>query len=148
MQKTTVYLAGGITGLSKEEATQWRNLAKDLLNSYGGGRFRCFSPTDHYSIFVDGNNINERAAMNYDLYRLRRSDVVLINMNNPRSLGTMAEISLAYELKIPMVAYRDNNPSKVSVDKIHPWQECMIDEWFPSLGEAVDFIINNYHPDF
>lgn len=144
MDKTTIYLAGGITGLSMEEASEWRNLTKDLIRTFGEGHFRCFSPTDHYSEFTDIDSVNERAAMNYDLYRLRSSDVVLINMNNPKSLGTMAEISLAYELRIPMIAFKDRE----TVDKIHPWQQCMIDEWFPSLGDAVDFIISNYNPEF
>lgn len=144
MDKTTIYLAGGITGLSMDEASSWRVLARDLFKTFGEGRFRCFLPTDHYSEFANTHSVNERAAMNYDLYKLRRSDILLINMNNPKSLGTMAEISLAHELKIPMVAYID----KEAVDKVHPWQECMIDEWFASLGDAVDFIINNYHPDF
>ena len=143
MNKTTVYLAGGITGLSLEEATEWRKLSKDLFKSFGNGYFSCFLPTDHFLDFSKNND--ERAAMNYDLYKLRHSDILLINMNNPESLGTMAEISLAYELRIPMVAYVDK---KDAVDKIHPWQQCMIDGWFSSLGDAVDYIINNYNPEY
>ena len=144
MNKTTVYLAGGITGLTIEEATEWRKLARDLFTTFGEKHFTCFLPTDHYSSFISSSNVNERAAMDYDLYRLRCSDVMLINMNNPESLGTMAEISLAYALRIPMVAYAD----KKIVNKIHPWQECMINEWFSNLGDAVDYIINNYNPEY
>ena len=60
------------------------------------------------------------------------------------SVVTRAEIGIAHELRIPIVAFRNEN----SPDEIHPWQKFMIDEWFPSLGVAIDFIVDNYHPEF
>lgn len=144
MNKTKIYLAGGISGLPMEETFEWRKNAKKFIEGYAAEYFCCFSPTDHYMEFLGGDEKKERAAMNYDLYNLRKSDVVLVNMNHPQSLGTMAEIGIAHELRIPIVAFRD----KDSPDKIHPWQKFMIDEWFPSLGTAIDFIVDNYHPEF
>lgn len=138
-----VYLAGGITGLSKGEAEDWRNEAKEMIESLTNRQLICFSPTDHYSEFNDSGYVNEMAAFHYDLYRLKRSDLVLVNMDNPKSLGTMAELAIAYDHGIPIIAYFNKSSTEG-----HPWQQCMIDEWFGSLKDAVEHILANYYTDF
>lgn len=138
-----IYLAGGITGLTKDEAENWRKKAKEMIESSTNRQLICFSPTDHYSEFGESGYVNERAAFHYDLYRLKRSDLVLANMDNPKSLGTMAELAIAYDHGIPIIAYI----TRSSTDA-HPWQQCMIDEYFGNLEDAVEHILANYYTDF
>lgn len=137
-----IYLCGGITGLTKDEAENWRNEAKQIIENATNRSLVCFSPTDHYSEFENGKSVNENAAMHYDLYRLKKSDLVLANMDNQNSLGTMAEIAIAYDNNIPIIAYTTKDVFQ------HPWKLCMIDEWFGSLKDAIEHILLNYYKDF
>lgn len=46
---------------------------------------------------------NEREVMEYELDRLRKSDVVIVNFNIPKSIGTAMEVAVARENRIPII---------------------------------------------
>lgn len=110
----TVFLSGGMTGLSREEMTGWRNKIKECSSYYD---MYVISPTDY---FMNGDTKDEdedRAAFLYDTYWVKRCDVVIVNMNNPNSIGTAQEMMLAhvYHKPIIMIASREK------WDDIHSW---------------------------
>lgn len=59
----------------------------------------------------------------FDLRKVRRSDVILVNLNNIRkSIGSCIEVYEAYKSNIPVIGFLDD---KLPIDEltalIHPW---------------------------
>ena len=136
-----VYLSGGMSNLTLEEQTKWRDSITNEINyNYDCAKKPVFfNPTSYYSIFKEYHN-NEREAMEYDLYKLRNSDLVIVNFNAPRSIGTAMELMLAKEYRIPVIAFGINE------QEIHPWLlECctrVCDNIRDTITHVVDFYLN------
>ena len=67
--------------------------------------------------------ITQHEGMEFDLNRVRSSDLIIVNFNDVYSLGTMAEIATAYERRIPIIGLNENNQD------LHPWQTEMLIEF-------------------
>ena len=108
-QTINIFLSGGMTNLSEEEATEWRQDIIDyfsLTNVY----IKCFDPTKNFSTnqsFEDFSKELEfmynKIALTHDLHLLSNSDVVICNLNSPNSIGTAQELFYAYEHNIPII---------------------------------------------
>lgn len=127
MNKKRIYLAGGIMNISYEEAYDWRRSTAYIL-AQRGANFECFNPLDHEGM---------EDEVEFDLNALRHSDLVLVNFNDPKSLGTMAEIAIAYEHRIPIVGYCPHGAAN-----LHPWINYMVNEMCVDLEDLIDTIIN------
>ena len=76
--------------------------------------------------------------MEFDLYELRKSDVVVVNYGNPQSIGTAMELMLAKEYNIPVIAINKDGY------ELHPWiKECITREC-DSMKEAVEYLVNYF----
>ena len=130
------YLSGGMTNLSIEESNGWREQLENYFSeSY---HIDLFNPNNHWKI--GDLNIDEKEAMEYDLHRLRHSDLVIVNFNDKSSLGTAAELAIAYELRIPIIGlHLDGGNSD-----LHPWQCYMCQKIFSSIDELYDYIMKHY----
>lgn len=140
METVKIFLSGSMTGLTYEEQIGWRNRLKEAIK-YGDYDFEktvsFFSPPDYYSPSTD-NHTSEREAMEFDLYNLRTSDLVVVNLNNPNSIGTSMELILAKENRIPVIALnKDNKP-------LHPWIEECCTRICYSFRELVEHIVDFY----
>lgn len=124
-----IYLSGAMQDIHKEESVQWRECVKEFLPD-----FECFDPWEHFD-FV--NQANEREVMEYDLWNLRQSDLVIVNFNFVRSLGTMSELAIAYDRRIPIVGFCDN------ANELHSWQKLFCMVVLNNLDEVIDYV--NYH---
>jgi nucleoside 2-deoxyribosyltransferase len=100
----TVYLAGGISGLSYKEATDWRNEATDLLCQWG---HTVLDPMRDKEMLANEETLsfnygerNERvspyAIFNRDVADVNKSDVVFARLDTAKSVGTPWEIGYAY----------------------------------------------------
>lgn len=97
------YLAGPITGLTYDEATDWREKIAFDVECAG---FHPLSPMRGKERFKDYGKIlpgtfdEEQAAVQRDLYDIRRAHVVLINLLDAKrvSIGTMCELGYAHAL--------------------------------------------------
>ena len=76
--------------------------------------------------------------MEFDLHRLRTSDLVIINFNDMYSLGSMAELAIAYERKIPIVGLDINKQD------LHPWEVEMCNRIFHDIDEMLDYVEDFY----
>lgn len=94
-----IYLAGGMSNLTWEEQNEWREYIKKKLNYKN---LDIINPTDFYN-YEKKRHITEREVMEFDLHKVRTSDLIIVNFNNPNSIGTAMELMLAKELKIPVV---------------------------------------------
>lgn len=122
MDKVKFYMAGGMAGLSVEEQMEWRNDIQDKINKrqsfFGNFPTYFFQPPCYYR--PDGDyHKSEREGRDFDLNRLRHSDVVIVNFNVPTSIGTAQELAVAYEHRIPVIGLNENK------NELHPWlYEC------------------------
>lgn len=95
----TVFLSGGMTGLTRDEMTGWRDKIKTCSTFYD---MKVISPPNY---FMGGfNYYNEgKESFIFDTNWVKKSDVVIANMNSPKSIGTAQEIMLAYEYNKPIL---------------------------------------------
>lgn len=142
METCRIYLSGGMGSLDLEEQSKWR---KQVINAILFGDYHWekkpifFNPVDYYN-FTDVRYKSEREVVEFDLNALRHSDLVIVNFNDPKSLGTCAELAIAYEMRIPIIGI---NKDKV---ELHPWlvefTTRMCDDIREAVSHVVDFYLN------
>ncbi len=140
MEMLNIYLSGGMSNLSIEEQTKWRQQVKNAILYEGHDLFykpNFFDPTQYYG-FEEDLHKSEREAMNFDLYKIRESDVVIVNFNDPNSVGTAMEMAIAYEYRTPIIGLNRNGV------KLHPWLECMCDRICIDMRELVTHVVEFY----
>ena len=143
MKDFTIYTAGGMGKFGKEnfdKANKWRNYCKEALDSYSCNyRVKVVNPNDFYN-FIDEPPLynTQDEVMRFDLYRLRQSDLVIVNFNDMYSLGSMAEIAIAYNNGIPVIGLNDKD------QELHPWQVCMCERIFNDIDKMLDYIEDFY----
>lgn len=139
MESVKIYLSGGMGSLSFEEQSRWRQQAIDAIKF----NYECskkpvfFNPVDYYN-FEEVRYKTQREVMEFDLNALRNSDLVIVNFNDPESLGTCSELAIAYDMKIPIVGINKDN--KV----LHPWLIEFTSRMCSTLKEAVEYVVDFY----
>lgn len=120
--KLKIFLSGGMTGLTEEEASGWRTSFK-LNNIIQGSPFIFIDPTYYYFPTDKTTQEYEKEAMNYDLYLVKHSDLIIVNFNSLSSIGTAQELMLAYTLDKPIIGMIPED----KYEQLHPWykKECM-----------------------
>lgn len=143
MRDYIVYMAGGMGKFGREnfdECNKWRKYCKQTLENYECDyKVRAINPNDYFN-FVDEPKQYEtqNEVMRLDLNKLRSANMVVINFNDVYSLGSMAEIAIAYDRGIPVVGLNEDN--KI----LHPWQECMCERIFNDIDKMLDYIEDFY----
>ena len=139
MENVKIYLSGGMGNISFEEQSKWRKqiINEIEINCHCEKKPIFFNPVDYYN-FTDVRYKTEREVMHFDLNALRHSDLVIVNFNDPNSLGTCAELAIAYEMKIPIIGINKDGY------KLHPWLECFCDRMCDDIREAVDYVVEFY----
>lgn len=141
METVRVYLSGAMSGISFEEQSKWRN---NLINEIKYNRdcektVHFFNPVNYYN-FEEKNHKSEKEIMEFDLYNLRNSNLVVVNLNNPSSIGTAMELILAKERNIPVIAFG------IGEQEVHPWilETCtrICDNLRDVVNHIVDFYFN------
>ena len=150
MSEKSVYLAGPITGLSYDGATDWRRSVIEDLRQVG---IRGYSPmrAKEYLAHLDhisgsgreyehlGVLSTSRGVMTRDRFDATRCDVLLVNFLGAKavSIGTVMEIAWADANRIPIVCAVDQAPG-------HPHDHMMVNEAIGfkvhSLEEAVHIV--------
>ena len=140
MESVKIYLSGGMSGLTFEEQSKWRSKITDAV-LFGGYEYEkkpiFFNPVGYYN-FYEKKHKSEDEIMEFDLYNLRKSDLVIVNFNDEKSIGTAMELMLAKELHIPIIGL--NKDGK----EIHPWLECSCNRICNDMWELVSHIVDFY----
>lgn len=144
--KLTIYLAGKMSGLNFNEMNSWRVQLKSLLENCSEDvdiSIRVINPCDYYN-FDEPRHQSQAEIMDYDLERVRESDLVIVNLDGlDTSDGTKIEI---YEAKkrcnIPVIAY--NPCGQVDFTTIHPWLQCCITRIEHKMTDIKDYIRDFY----
>lgn len=138
MNNFVIYLAGAMTNVAFDEQLKWRSKVSDAFKTaYNSGMFSkkpvCFSPPYYYPI-EQNFHLTEREAFEFDMNALRKSDLVIVNFSRLDSIGTAMELSVAKELKIPVVGWQSCEGT------LHPWlNECTM-RMCPSMKDAIDYV--------
>ena len=134
-----IYLAGGMQGLTFSQQNTWREYMERTL--YERARLKeqinIINPVKYFN-FETKRHETEREVMEFDLHKVRNSNLVIVGFNAPKSLGTMAEMAIAYEHKIPIIGW--NGAGEV----LHPWQTEMCNRIFTDIDELIDYISEFY----
>lgn len=138
MDRFHIYLAGAMSGLSREEQSKWRVKVEDRLrNSDLILRYKyildIFNPFSYYNYFEQGHK-TEKEIMRYEFDKIRKSDLIIVNFNNPSSLGTMAELAVAYEHRIPIVGMSSD------LQSLHPWEIEMCTRICDDMDELIEHV--------
>lgn len=125
--------------VSFEEQSKWRNQVMNAIkfNYDCEKKVVFFNPVNYYN-FEDVRHRSEREAMEFDLYNLRNSNLVVVNFNDPKSIGTAMELILAKERNIPVIGFGVNGQT------IHPWLLECCTRICDNLREAVEHIVEFY----
>ena len=138
--KLKVFLSGGMTELTEDEACEWRTSFKsnNIIQDFP---FIFIDPTYYYFPSDKTTQEYEKEAMNYDLYWVKHSDIIVVNFNSLTSIGTAQELMLAYTLNKPIIGMIPED----KYEQLHPWykEECVkIFKYEPDkLEETVKKII-------
>lgn len=136
MPTNTVYLAGKMTGLTKEEMSEWRKVAALILSNQG---FKVLDPM-RFAI-TDHPDMTDREMVDNNKFMIRHSTVILAELNYDEvSIGTVGEIIFAREkLGLPVVVWGQSG--KVTG---HPWIREHVTKVFADLYEAIEYIVLHY----
>lgn len=130
----TIYLAGPMEHVSKEEAKGWRQIATTLL----WNNSNVLDPTRRVHNF---DKRYMKRIFELDLRDIQESDIILVNLDNPEIAkhGTAMEVFYAsYVLRKPVVAFKKDAAT------IHPFFESLVTEWRSTVEKACDTIIAEY----
>lgn len=143
MKNMQIYLAGAMSGLSFEEQVGWRRDIKNYIYNFVDHMFhpnvslKVFNPCDYYN-FEEKMHKTEREPFEFDLYNLKRSDLVIANLNKQDSIGTCMELAVAKDRRIPIVGLYEKS------EELHPWiSECCI-RICNSMDELRDYVCEYY----
>lgn len=123
-----------------DKGNEWRVDLKNQIEQISDGKAICCNPNDHFNFLDKNDYLNDREIMEYDLHRVRKSDVVIVNFNDPKSIGSACEIAIAYQLRIPIIGLCENGEEKV----IHPWLKEFCARIFTDREDLVLYVMHHY----
>lgn len=137
-----IYLCGGMGKFGKEnfdECNNWRKYCKKALETCECDyKVTTINPNDYFNFKHEPQYITQNEVMRFDLHKVRNSNLVIINFNDMYSLGSMAEIAIAYDKGIPIIGLNENE------QELHPWQICMAERIFNNIDDMLDYIEDFY----
>lgn len=149
MRKFKIYTAGAMEVYGKESvhATEWRKKCKEYFYSIDAD-VKIVSPTDYYSYSTKYHK-NGLEVMRFDLFKVKESDLILVNLNNVRnSIGTCDEIFYAWQHEKPIVGFVEKDVSGEELENlVHPWkywQVSRIEAGENAMRNALEYIRNFY----
>lgn len=143
MKNYQIYLCGGMGKFGKdnfEEGNKWRTYCKNTLETCECNyNVSAINPNSYFNFLDEPKRYKaQREVMEFDLHKLRTSDLVIVNFNDMYSLGSMAELAIAYERKIPIVGLDINKQD------LHPWEVEMCNRIFDDIDEMLDYVEDFY----
>lgn len=138
-----IYLAGGMQDLSFDEQNEWREkFCKKFIWEVAQRRMskkviNIINPVDYYNLDKMIHD-TEKEVVNFDTNFVRNSDLIVVNANDPRSIGTSMEIAIAHEHHIPILILNEKD------NELHPWWIEMSDKVFNDVATMRTYIIDFY----
>lgn len=122
------------------ESNEWRVDLKNQFEELSNRECIFINPNDHFCFLDDTTYKSEREIMEYDLYKVRSSDLLIVNFNDPKSIGSACEMAIAYDKRIPIIGLCENGEES----NLHPWLKCFCNRIFADREELVLYVIQHY----
>lgn len=136
-KKYKIYLAGGMSNIPFSEADSWRNNISNRFTSYDSS-IQLINPNFYYNTLNPASYDSEREVREFDLYKVRNSDLIIVNFNDPNSIGTAQELAIAAEYRIPVIGLNERNLN------LHPWLTECCNKIFKDMGRLVEYVYEYY----
>ena len=100
-----------------EKSNAWRIYCKNTLeNCECDYNVKAINPNDYFNFKEEQPKyVSQREVMELDLHKLRNSNLVIVNFNDMYSLGSMSELAISYDRRIPIIGLDIDN------QELHPW---------------------------
>ena len=123
-----------------EKSNTWRIYCKNTLeNCECEYSVKAINPNDYFNFKQEVPQYkSQREIMELDLHKLRCSDMVIVNFNDMYSLGSMSELAIAYDRRIPIIGLDANK------QELHQWQIEMCNRIFDDMDEMLDYVEDYY----
>lgn len=135
-----IYIAGAMGGIPYTTYKPRRNDIKNGLTDFYNNNSNSYpyilyvtDPSDYYN-YNNQVHKTEKEVMNFELNKVRHSDLIVVDFYESYSLGTMTELTIAHEHRIPIIGINDQD------NILHPWQIEMCERIFDSIDDAVMYI--------
>lgn len=135
------YLSGGMEKFGKEnfnESNDWRIRVKEKIADLSFYHITSFNPNEHYNMTSDPKEYTEREVMNLDIYKLRNSELIIYCNNDPYSRGSMIELGIGYERRIPIIVLNPNG------NELHSWVKNIAERIFENEDDMVNYLSEHY----
>lgn len=136
-----VYLAGGITGLTYEEASGWRHLAEVELKKIGietldPFRFDAYDETKPLKTSIVPGFEPVKSVPRRNLHDIDRSHAILVYLDNAKqvSFGTVAEIAWGYYKRIPVISVLGKVHDSAYLREITTYEAATLEQAIYMLG--------------
>lgn len=123
-----------------DKSNSWRLYCKNNLEEYECDyKINIVNPNDFFSFKEDTPTYkSQKEIMEFDINKVRHSDLIIVNFNDMWSLGTMAELAIAYERRIPVIGLDEFNQN------LHPWQIEFCTRIFDNIDEMLNYVKDFY----
>lgn len=142
MGRTQVYLCGGMGKFGKErfdESNEWRIYYQEKF-LYDWPNWLVCNPNDHFNFLYETDYESNREIMDLDLHKVRNSDLIIVNFNDPNSIGSAMELAIAYEKRIPILGLCENGEEQ----ELHPWLKEVCTRIFTNREELFLYAVKHY----
>lgn len=139
METVKIYLSGVMDVSLEEYHNDWRNkiIGAIKFEDYNYDKKPLFfNPVDYYNL-EDKHHKSEREVLEFNLNALRKSDLVIVNLDEVDLINTTMELAIAYEKKIPIIALSKNK-------EVHPWIKCCCNRMCGNMRELVEYVVEFY----
>lgn len=138
MKTITIYLAGACRSMH-DNGTGWRLKTENIfknIQEVKDVRVKLINPTRYFDR-AGANVISNKQVKNFYLSKLRKCDLVLVNLEHTNSsVGTAQELQFAVDHNIPVIGFNNYNS--------YEWLPEDCDVIFNGINEAIDYINDFY----
>lgn len=139
MRNYQIYLAGGMKNVNFEVSNAWRKKIIEHFQSDYRLRYTVsFINPNNYFNFLQKSHKTEREIREFDLLKVRESELIIVNFNDPNSIGTAQELAVAYEYRIPVIGLNVEN------EELHPWLIECCNRIFTNFDEMLQYVKDFY----
>lgn len=138
METIRIFLSGPVQ-YEEDGGRQWRDKAEQIFAQAAESkdvRIKVLNPTKFFS-YDEAKHQSDNQVKEYYLDQVLHSRLVLVNLNNTKtSPGTAEELQFARDHHIPVIGFGSQ--------EIYPWLKVDCQAVFPSLLQAIDYIVEYY----
>ena len=160
LRETFIVYLSGTMAEDKPEHRAWRVQATQKFNEHGihtrspyRGRDKSkIMKVDNYHYTYSTAPVSNRLGnmlVARDLKDVQDCDILMVNLKGTKgerpSIGTLSELAWAYLLRKPVVCIVDEDSTDPNYYK-HPFIHTFVDHWVSTVDEAIEVIINYWHP--